>query len=63
MCNAIKITRKELFEKSQVVKLEKNGILVRNSLIRPFARESTKKLIILELFQEQLSENKYKKRG
>lgn len=40
MYNTIK---KELFEKDQVKDLEKNGILVRDSLIRPLAPESTKK--------------------
>lgn len=45
MCNAIKTTRKELFKKEQVKKLERNGNLSRNCLVRPLAPESTKKFI------------------
>ncbi len=50
MSNAIKITKKKLFEKDQLKKLEKNGNLVRNSLIRPLAPESTKKVIYPGVF-------------
>ena len=40
--------------------IKNNGILVRSSLIRPFARESTKKLIILELFSLFRNNNQIK---
>jgi hypothetical protein len=45
MCNAVKTIKKELFEKDQVEKLERNGNLIKNSFIRPLAREFTKKFI------------------
>ena len=43
MTNTIKTTKKKTFEKDQVEILEKNGNLVRVSLIRPLAPEFTKK--------------------
>ena len=41
MCNAIKTTKKKIFERNQV---EKNGNLSRNYLVRPLAPEFIKKL-------------------
>jgi hypothetical protein len=42
MPNAVKTTKKKLFEKKHV---GKNGNLIKNSFVRPFAREFTKNMI------------------
>lgn len=45
MHNAVKMNRKKIFEKDQVRILWENGNLIKNSFVRPFAREFTKNMI------------------